>query len=80
MRKVLIMTAERRETLVLLGARGQLASNYMMAHKGRMSPEVAKRALLAVIEGYAAEKTLDAFYAPLATLGKLGDLQWEKNT
>jgi hypothetical protein len=68
MRKVLIMTAERRETLVLLGARGQLARNYMMAHKGRMSPEATRRALDSVIEGYAAEEALDAFYGPLATL------------
>jgi hypothetical protein len=67
MRKVLIMTAERRETLVLLGARGQLAANYMATHR-TMSPEATKRALGAVIEGYAAEEALSAFYGPLATL------------
>lgn len=68
MRKVLIMTSERRETLVLLGARGQLASNYLVAHKGRMTPTATKRALDAIVEGYAAEEALDAFYGPLATL------------
>ena len=69
-RKVLLMTAERRETLVLLGARGQLAANYMTTHKATMSTEATKRALGSIIEGYAAEEALEAFYGPLATLGE----------